>query len=164
MFLVLVFPQKSKIFISNLKPWQVAFPVRVMKLLGISGIIVTNAAGGLNTSFKIGDFMIIDDRLYLPGMAGFNPLGKILILRNSYWILIFFSNFWVTKILVGPNDAKFGTRFPAMGDAYDKEWRNQFEAIGRECGHEERGFLLFDFLSFYFIFFHNFYTDWKCTF
>ena len=53
-----------------------AFPVRVMKLLGISGIIVTNAAGGLNTTFKIGDFMIIDDHLYFPGMAGFNPSGK----------------------------------------------------------------------------------------
>ena len=64
-----------------------AFPVRVMKLLGISGIIVTNAAGGLNTSFKIGDFMIIDDHLYLPGMAGFNPLGTIFVFYN--WSMIF---------------------------------------------------------------------------
>jgi len=93
------------------EPWQVAFPVRVMKLLGICGVVITNAAGGLNSAFRVGDFMIIDDHLYLPGMAGFNPL-------------------------VGPNEHKFGTRFPAMGDAYDDEWRSLFARIGKECGIE----------------------------
>ena len=57
--------------------------------------------------------MIIDDHLYLPGMAGFNPL-------------------------VGPNEHKFGTRFPAMGDAYDHEWRALFARVGQECGIELR--------------------------
>jgi len=95
------------------EPWQVAFPVRVMKLLGVEGIIVTNAAGGLNPNFKVGDFMIIEDHLYLPGMAGFNPL-------------------------VGPNEGKFGTRFPAMGDAYDAEWRAKFEKIGSDLGYQLR--------------------------
>ena len=49
--------------------------------------------------------------------------------------------------LVGPNEGKFGTRFPAMGDAYDKEWRNQFESIGRECGYEERDVAYFSVFS-----------------
>ena len=71
------------------EPWQVAFPVRVMKLLGVEGIIVTNAAGGLNPNFKVGDFMIIEDHLYLPGMAGFNPLGKF------YCQNLFFKNFLI---------------------------------------------------------------------
>ena len=61
------------------EPWQVAFPVRVMKLLGICGVVITNAAGGLNSAFRVGDFMIIDDHLYLPGMAGFNPLRVFIL-------------------------------------------------------------------------------------
>jgi len=78
-------------------PWKVAFPIRVMKILGIESVIVTNAAGGMNPDFSVGDFMLIKDHIYLPGLMGYSPL-------------------------VGPNDPRFGTRFPPMSDAYDPEW------------------------------------------
>ncbi len=53
---------------------QVTFPVRVLKCLGIEVLIVTNAAGGLNKSYSVGDIMVIKDHVNLPGMCGFNPL------------------------------------------------------------------------------------------
>ena len=49
-------------------------PVRVMKLLGVHTLVVTNAAGGLNPEFKRGDIMLIKDHINLAGMAGHNPL------------------------------------------------------------------------------------------
>ena len=49
-------------------------PVRVMKLMGISHLIVTNAAGGLNPSYNIGDIMILKDHINMQGFAGDNPL------------------------------------------------------------------------------------------
>ena len=47
-------------------PWKVAFPIRVMKILGIESVIVTNAAGGMNPDFSVGDFMLIK------GIVAFN--------------------------------------------------------------------------------------------
>lgn len=73
-------------------------PVRVMHELGARTLIVTNAAGGLNPAFRPGDFMLIRDHINLPGMAGANPL-------------------------VGPNDDRFGERFPALAHAYDADLR-----------------------------------------
>lgn len=79
---------------------QVTFPIRVMKLLGIKNLLVSNAAGGINENFKIGDLMIIRDHInMLP-----NPL-------------------------VGPNNEAFGTRFPDMTRAYDREFIQQMETI-----------------------------------
>ena len=49
-------------------------PVRVMHLMGVKTLIVTNAAGGLNPDFKMGDIMLMKDHLNLCGMAGQNPL------------------------------------------------------------------------------------------
>ena len=77
---------------------KVTLPIRVMKLMGVEMLIVTNACGGLNENYKAGDVMIIKDHIDIPGMAGGNPL-------------------------VGQNDEKFGPRFPAMSEAYDKELR-----------------------------------------
>ncbi|KAG1141365.1 hypothetical protein G6F38_008479 [Rhizopus arrhizus] len=72
---------------------QVTFPVRVMALLGVQYLIVTNACGGLQPTFKVGDLMIINDHLSIPGLVGTHPL-------------------------IGPNMELFGTRFPAVSDAY----------------------------------------------
>jgi len=71
-----------------------AVPVRAMRLLGAQLIIVTNAAGGLNRSYNIGDIMVIMDHISFPGLAGKHPL-------------------------VGPNDDSLGPRFPSTSDGYD---------------------------------------------
>jgi purine-nucleoside phosphorylase len=73
---------------------QVTLPVRVMGLLGIETLIVTNAAGGISADYAPGDLMLIADHINLVGMAGSNPL-------------------------IGPNDSEFGPRFPDMSQAYD---------------------------------------------
>jgi len=79
---------------------QVTFPVRVMKLLGVKNLLVSNAAGGVNHSFKVGDLMIITDHINrMP-----NPL-------------------------IGKNDDLFGTRFPDMTRAYDREFIRLMEEI-----------------------------------
>lgn len=75
---------------------QIGLPVRVMQALGITILIVTNAAGGVNPSFHPGDPMLITDHLNLIGMAGLTPLR-------------------------GPNLDQFGPRFPDMSRAYDRE-------------------------------------------
>ncbi|MEG2239659.1 MAG: purine-nucleoside phosphorylase [Alistipes sp.] len=69
---------------------QVTFPVRVMKLLGIRYLFVSNASGGVNLSFRVGDLMVITDHINLMP----NPL-------------------------IGPNMAEFGPRFPDMHNCYD---------------------------------------------
>lgn len=72
---------------------EVTFPVRVMKLLGIETLIVTNACGAVNESFKPGDLMIITDQI---NFSGDNPL-------------------------IGRNLNEFGPRFPDLSNAYTKE-------------------------------------------
>merc|ERR1711892_1153593 len=54
--------------------WKTAMPVRVMKLLGIDKLIVTNAGGGLNPAFNVGDIMILRDHINLPGFSCVHPL------------------------------------------------------------------------------------------
>ena len=71
-------------------PQQVVFPVRVMKLLGIKYLFVSNACGGINPSFKVGDLMVITDHINL-----------------------------IPNPLVGANIDELGTRFPDMSDVYD---------------------------------------------
>ncbi|XP_039600849.1 purine nucleoside phosphorylase-like [Polypterus senegalus] len=92
--------------------WKVTFPIRIFHLLGVETIIVTNAAGGLNQEYKVGDIMVIKDHLNLPGFAGNNPL-------------------------VGPNDERFGTRFPSMSDAYNADLRKLARTVGSELGFSD---------------------------
>ncbi len=81
-------------------PQQVAFPIRVFARMGIQALILTNAAGGINLSYSQGALVLIRDHINLQGA---NPL-------------------------VGPNDGRFGVRFPDMTHAYATEYR----AIARE--------------------------------
>lgn len=53
---------------------QCAMPVRVMKLVGVTHLIATNAAGGLNPTYKVGDIMMVKDHVNMMGFAGNNPL------------------------------------------------------------------------------------------
>ncbi|MBE6044311.1 purine-nucleoside phosphorylase [Clostridium thermopalmarium] len=87
---------------------EVTFPVRVMKLLGVEKLIVTNAAGAVNTSYNPGDLMLIKDHLNLMGN---NPL-------------------------IGKNLDEFGTRFPDMSNAYDKELRDRVKEIAKSIDIE----------------------------
>jgi len=73
---------------------KITLPVRVMKVLGINMLIVTNAAGGINPKFQAGDLMLIADHINFVGMSGPNPLQ-------------------------GPNLDEFGPRFPSMTHVYD---------------------------------------------
>ncbi len=84
---------------------QVTFPVRVMKLLGIEYLFVSNASGGINTSFSVGDLMLITDHINLMP----NPL-------------------------IGKNMEEFGPRFPDMHNCYDKELRDRATKIGQKLG------------------------------
>ena len=77
---------------------QVGLPVRVMQLLGVQTLLITNAAGGVNPGFNPGDLMLITDHVNLIGMGGLNPLR-------------------------GKNIDSFGPRFPDMMDSYDPELR-----------------------------------------
>ncbi len=86
---------------------QVVFPVRVMQLLGVDTLIVTNAAGGLDAAFQPGELMLITDHINFIGMAGNNPL-------------------------FGPNDPELGPRFPDMSQAYDPELRRIAQEVARE--------------------------------
>lgn len=80
---------------------EATFPIRVFKLLGIEELILTNAAGGVNTEYKPGDFMIIKDHL----------------------------SFFAESVLRGPNDDEFGPRFPDMSEVYKKDKIAQLEEI-----------------------------------
>ncbi|GIW00635.1 purine-nucleoside phosphorylase [Roseiflexus sp.] len=91
---------------------QVTFPVRVLRALGCTTLLATNAAGGLHADWSVGDLMLITDHIFLPGLAGHHPLR-------------------------GPNDERMGPRFPAMVGAYDRELMRLARAAA-----DDRGILL----------------------
>ncbi len=91
---------------------EITFPMRVMTAIGASALIITNASGGLNRNFKVGDLMILTDHM---NHMGGNPL-------------------------IGPNDDDLGTRFPPMQGVYTPELVDAAMEIGREIGAPvERG-------------------------
>jgi purine-nucleoside phosphorylase len=85
---------------------KVSFPIRVMKALGVKTLLVTNAAGGVNTSYEPGDLMLIKDHI----------------------------NFTFRNPLMGPNDNSLGVRFPDMSEAYSKQLRNAAKQVAEQAG------------------------------
>jgi purine-nucleoside phosphorylase len=85
---------------------EVVAPVRIMALMGIELLMVSNACGGVNPDFEIGDIMIISDHL----------------------------NLFPTNPLIGPNNDKWGPRFPDMSQAYDHELVKMAETIAVSRG------------------------------
>ncbi|WP_091347991.1 purine-nucleoside phosphorylase [Anaerobranca gottschalkii] len=85
---------------------EVTFPVRVMKLLGVEKLLVTNAAGGVNKEFNVGQLMLITDHINLTGS---NPL-------------------------IGPNLDELGERFPDMSMAYNKGLGEIAKKVAKDLG------------------------------
>nr|CAD7398031.1 unnamed protein product [Timema cristinae] len=99
-------------FFEGYPAWQCAMPIRVMKLLGVTYLIASNAAGALKEGYKVGDIMLIKDHINLLGMMGNSPLR-------------------------GVNDERFGVRFPPMNRAYHKSLLETAKQVAREMGIEQ---------------------------
>lgn len=91
------------------RDFDLAFPIRLLRALGCDTLIVTNAAGAVAPELRTGDLMLINDHIYLPGLAGINPL-------------------------VGPVDPQWGPRFVDMKGAYDQYLRTQAKMVANELG------------------------------
>lgn len=83
---------------------EVVFPIRVLKMMGIQTLFISNAAGGVHPDFEVGDLMIINDHI----------------------------SFFTPNPLVGPNDPEMGPRFPDMSEPYNKELITKAKEIGAE--------------------------------
>ena len=91
---------------------EATFPIRVFKLLGIEKLIITNAAGGINTDYQAGDFMVINDYL----------------------------SFFAESVLRGKNINEFGDRFIDMSETFDKELSKKLiEVINKYTGRAKDG-------------------------
>lgn len=88
-------------FYEGYTPEQVVYPVRVLKLLGVENLLLSNAAGGVNTNYAVGDLMILRDHISL---FTINPL-------------------------LGKNEAALGTRFPDMSEPYADAFIQKAKAI-----------------------------------
>ncbi len=87
-------------------PDQVVFPIRVLKFLGVETLLLSNAAGGMNAAFRVGDLMIIRDHI----------------------------SFFTVNPLLGKNESGLGPRFPDMSEPYSKELIRKARAIAARLG------------------------------
>ncbi len=83
---------------------EVAYPIRVMKMLGIQTLLISNAAGGMNEDFKVGDLMVIRDQISL----------------------------FTVNPLIGKNEDALGPRFPDMSEPYSKDLIKKARAIAKD--------------------------------
>ncbi|MCW3117309.1 MAG: purine nucleoside phosphorylase inosine and guanosine-specific [Chitinophagaceae bacterium] len=93
-------------FYEGYDPGQVVFPIRVLKFLGIKALFLSNAAGGVNPAFKVGDLMIITDHI----------------------------SFGIQNPLIGKNIDELGLRFPDMSEPYKKEFIKIAKSIAAKNG------------------------------
>ncbi|MCE3283388.1 MAG: purine-nucleoside phosphorylase [Chitinophagaceae bacterium] len=89
-------------------PQLITYPVRVMKQLGAQTLFLSNAAGGVNPGFKVGDLMIINDHI----------------------------SFFTPNPLIGKNEESLGTRFPDMTEPYSKDLIAKAKAIAKGAGYD----------------------------
>ena len=89
-------------FYEGYTPQQVTYPIRAMKLLGVQTLLLSNAAGAVNKSFKVGDLMVITDHI----------------------------SFFTPNPLLGKNEDELGTRFPDMSEPYSKTLIEKAQKIG----------------------------------
>jgi purine-nucleoside phosphorylase len=101
---VLVMKGRSHVY-EGYTTQQITFPIRVMKVLGVRALLVSNAVGAMNTDFKKGSLMLIEDHINLLP----NPL-------------------------IGPNIDELGTRFPDMSQAYTREIKEKIVRIAEKNG------------------------------
>jgi purine-nucleoside phosphorylase len=87
---------------------EVVFPIRVMGRLGAHSILISNAAGGMNPAFKVGDLMIINDHISM----------------------------FMPNALIGKNEEELGPRFPDMSEPYCKEYIRKAKDIAAELGYK----------------------------
>jgi purine-nucleoside phosphorylase len=90
-------------FYEGYTPQQVVFPIRVLKFLGVETLLVSNAAGGMNAKFRVGDLMIIRDHISL----------------------------FTVNPLLGKNESELGPRFPDMSEPYNRELVRKAKAIAK---------------------------------
>lgn len=95
-------------FYEGYTPQQVVYPVRVMKMLGVETLLLSNAAGSVNPAYNVGDLMIIKDHI----------------------------SFFTVNPLLGKNEDALGTRFPDMSEPYSKALITKAHAIGERLGYQ----------------------------
>lgn len=88
---------------------EITYPTRILALMGIKQVIMTNASGGLNPSYRAGELILVKDHI----------------------------NLMPEHPLRGPNDERFGLRFPDMSNAYDSELRRQIKSAYIEVNNEQ---------------------------
>ena len=90
------------------EPEDIVFPVRVMKMLGVQTLLLSNAAGGVNPAFKVGDLMIINDHI----------------------------SFYIPNPLMGKNTDELGPRFPDMSQPYNHALIAKAKTIAANAGFD----------------------------
>lgn len=93
-------------FYEGYSMWQITYPIKVMKKLGVNTLIITNAAGAINKNYNPSDLVFISDHI----------------------------NFMGTNPLIGENDNELGTRFPDMSEVYSKKLIEKSEKIAKKIG------------------------------